>query len=34
MENFLSSDKFKEADEETLRILLSLVGREKQYRFD
>ncbi|NER03251.1 MAG: protein kinase [Okeania sp. SIO3C4] len=34
LENFLSSDKFKEADQETLRILLSLVGREKQYWFN
>ena len=34
LENLLSSYQFKEADEETLRILLSLVGREKQYWFD
>ncbi|MCL2930897.1 MAG: GUN4 domain-containing protein [Trichodesmium sp. MAG_R03] len=34
LENLLSSYQFKEADEETLRILLSLVGGEKQYWFD
>ena len=34
LENLFSSDKFQKADEEKLRILLSLVGREKQYWFD
>ena len=29
--NLLSSDRFEEADRETLKIILSLVGREKQY---
>ncbi|NER05574.1 MAG: protein kinase [Okeania sp. SIO3C4] len=30
LENLLSSDKFQEADQETLRIILSLVEREKE----
>jgi len=34
LENLLSSDKFQEADQETLTILLSLVGREKQSWLD
>ena len=34
LENLLSSDKFQEADQETLRILLSLAQREKQYWLD
>ncbi|MEB3339499.1 GUN4 domain-containing protein [Okeania sp.] len=34
LENLLSSDKFEEADEETLKILLSLVGRENNYWLD
>ncbi|MDJ0518841.1 MAG: serine/threonine-protein kinase [Trichodesmium sp. MO_231.B1] len=31
LEKLLSSDQFQAADRETLRIILSLVGREKQY---
>ncbi|MGD1716233.1 GUN4 domain-containing protein [Dapis sp. BLCC M172] len=31
LEKLLSSDSFEEADKETLRIILSLVGREKEY---
>ncbi|NES71169.1 MAG: GUN4 domain-containing protein, partial [Okeania sp. SIO2D1] len=31
LKNLLSSDKFQEADQETFRIILSLVEREKEY---
>ena len=34
LENFFKSDNFQEADKETLRILLLLVEREKQYWLD
>ena len=34
LENLLSSGRFEAADQETLRIILSLVGREKQHWLD
>ncbi|MGB3511870.1 MAG: GUN4 domain-containing protein [Microcoleaceae cyanobacterium] len=34
LENLLSSDTFQEADREIFKIILSLVGREKEYWFN